>query len=300
MKHQLALILDFGSQYTQLIAKRIRNMHIYCEIVPFNIPFEEIMEKDPQAIIFSGSPFSVTNPEAPIPDERIFDLDLPMLGICYGMQLLTKINGGVVEKSDKKEYGYAKIHIEDFETIFKGLDKEEDVWMSHGDAVAKLADDFRMIAYSENSPYAAIAHKDRPVFALQFHPEVVNSKNGDKMLANFLKEISGFTCDWTAESFIEWAIEDIKKKVGDGKVILGLSGGVDSSVTAALLYKAIGDQLIPIFVDTGLLRKNEVAEVEDIFESAFGLKLNTVRAADLFLGKLKGVTDPEQKRKNHW
>lgn len=297
MKHELVLILDFGSQYTQLIAKRTRKLKIYSEIVPFNIPFAKIEEKNPKAIILSGSPFSVTAEGSPRPDARIFDMNIPILGICYGMQLLTHVFGGKVVSSDKKEYGAASIKIDDHTDIFKGLSKTEDVWMSHGDAVEQLADGFIKIAHSGNSPYAAIKHKTKQIYALQFHPEVVNTKNGISMIENFLCTVCDFKGDWTSESYIESAIAEIKQQVGSAKVILGLSGGVDSSVTAALLYKAIGDQLVPIFVDTGLLRKNEVQEVEEIFASAFGIKLITVRAGEIFLNKLKGISDPEQKRK---
>ncbi len=297
MKHELVLILDFGSQYTQLIAKCTRKIKIYSEIVAYNISYEEVLQKNPKAIILSGSPFSITNPEAPIPDKRILDLNIPILGVCYGMQLLSYLANAKVEKADKKEYGYAEIKIEDHSDIFAGLADKEAVWMSHGDAVLELPEGYQRLAYSENSDFSAIKHKTKPVFAFQFHPEVVNTQNGLKMLSNFLINISGFQGDWTSESFIEQELKDIKIKVGQSKVILGLSGGVDSSVVAALLHKAIGKQLVPIFVDTGLLRKNEAEEVNDIFVNAFGVDLITVKAEDIFLSRLKGVTDPEEKRK---
>ena len=297
MKHELVLILDFGSQYTQLIAKNIRKMNIYCEIVPFNISFEEVEKKDPKALILSGSPFSVNQENAPIPDLRILELEIPMLGVCYGMQLLTHLNKGKVVQAARKEYGYAKIKIENHDTIFKGLSDTEEVWMSHGDALEVTPNNFHKIAYSENSPFAAIQHDSKPIFALQFHPEVVHTKNGKTMIENFLIEIGKFSRDWTAESYIDWAIQEIKNQVGDKQVILGLSGGVDSSVVAALLYKAIGNQLIPILVDIGLLRKNEASEVKEAFEDAFDLKLITVDAGKLFMQKLVGVSEPETKRK---
>ncbi len=297
MTKQMVLILDFGSQYTQLIAKSIRKLSVYCEIVPFNVSYDEVLAKAPKAIVLSGSPFSVTAENAPIPDKRILQMDLPILGVCYGMQLLAHLNGAKVTKSDKKEYGYAKIKIEDHNSIFKGLSDEEEIWMSHGDALEQLPKGFHRIAYTGNSPFAAIAHESKPIFAFQFHPEVVHSVNGLDMLKNFVIDIAGITPDWTPDSFIDTTIQEIKEQVGTDQVILGLSGGVDSSVAAALLYKAIGDQLIPIFVDTGLLRKHEVEDVEQIFRDGFGMELNTVRAGDTFLTKLEGVTDPEKKRK---
>ena len=296
-KHELALILDFGSQYTQLIAKRTRLLNIYSEIIPYNTPFETIKEMNPKAIILSGSPFSVTANDAPIPDKRIFEMDIPILGICYGMQLITKLFGGKVSKSEKKEYGFAQISIEDHNSIFSDLSESEDVWMSHGDAVEILPKNFHRIAYSDNSPYAAIVNQSQNIFALQFHPEVVHTKNGLKIIENFLIKICNFSKDWTSTSIIDWSINSIKNTVKDNQVILGLSGGVDSSVTAALLHKAIGDKLIPIFVNTGLLRKNEVDEVQRIFKESFNLNLITIDAGNIFLEKLKGISDPEQKRK---
>lgn len=295
--HELALILDFGSQYTQLIAKEIRKLEIYCEIVPCTISYEEIKAKNPKAIVLSGSPFSVYREDAPKIDVRLLDGSLPVLGICYGMQLMVTLLGGKVEKFDKKEYGYAKIQIDNHSNIFHGLDIEEQVWMSHGDAVAQIPEDFYSLAHSKNSPFGAIAHKKKALYALQFHPEVVHSIHGSKMLENFLIRIAGFKKDWTPVSFIDSSIAQMKEQVGNDQVILGLSGGVDSSVAAALIYKAIGDKLIPIFVNTGLLRKNEVEEVETFFNNEFGMKLITIHAENQFLGKLKGVSDPEVKRK---
>lgn len=296
MKHELLLILDFGSQYTQLIAKQIRKMKVYCEIVPFNISYEEVLAKQPKALVLSGSPYSVYAKDAPIPDKRILELELPILAVCYGMQLIAHMSGYKVDKSEEREFGYAKIKIVNHENIFQGLDQEEIVWMSHGDKVHNIDAEFERLAYSDNCEYGAIKHKDKPMYCLQFHPEVVHTANGYKMISNFV-DLAGFSKDWSPVSFIERAVSQIRKQVGDNQVILGLSGGVDSSVACALLYKAIGDNLIPIFVDNGLLRKNEVQEVERIFKDGFGVKLNTVRAADIFLTKLAGVTDPEQKRK---
>ncbi|MFA7056603.1 MAG: glutamine-hydrolyzing GMP synthase [Candidatus Cloacimonadales bacterium] len=296
MSHELLLILDFGSQYTQLIAKQIRKMKVYCEIVPFNISYEEVLAKQPKALVLSGSPYSVYAKDAPIPDKRILEMKLPILAVCYGMQLIAHMSGYKVDKSEEREFGYSKLKIVNHENIFRGLAQEEIVWMSHGDKVHNIDAEFERLAYSDNCEYGAIKHKDKPMYCLQFHPEVVHTANGYKMISNFV-DLAGFSKDWSPVSFIEGAVSQIRKQVGDNQVILGLSGGVDSSVACALLYKAIGDNLIPIFVDNGLLRKNEVQEVERIFKDGFGVKLNTVRAADIFLTKLAGVTDPEQKRK---
>jgi GMP synthase (glutamine-hydrolysing) len=296
MNHELLLILDFGSQYTQLIAKQVRKLKVYCEIVPFNISYDEVLKKNPKAIILSGSPYSVYAEDAPIPDKRILDLEVPFLAVCYGMQLLAHLSGHKVDKSAEREFGYAKLKIVNHDNIFKGLAEEENVWMSHGDKVHNISDEYDLLAYSDNCEYGAIKHKTKPIYCFQFHPEVVHTENGSVMLANFI-DMFGFKKDWTSQSFIDGAIAQIREQVGDDQVILGLSGGVDSSVACALLYKAIGDNLIPIFVDTGLLRKHEVEEVEKIFKDGFGINLVTVRAGDIFLSRLEGVTDPEKKRK---
>lgn len=297
MNKELVLILDLGSQYTQLIAKSTRNLGVYSEIVPYNIPLEEIQRIAPKALILSGSPFSVNQLEAPFPDKGILALDIPILGICYGMQLLATWFKGVVENSSKKEYGNAIVKAIEVHPLFDGLKPEEKVWMSHGDSLAKLPEDFEVIAQSENSPFAAIHHKMKPFYALQFHPEVTHTTNGLKILDNFLKKIAGFIGDWTAASFINDAITEIRRNAIEGKVLLALSGGVDSSVTAALFDKAVGERLIAVFVDTGLLRKNEVDEVQKAFNSHWQFKLITIDAQELFYNNLKGVTDPEEKRK---
>ncbi|MDD2650749.1 MAG: glutamine-hydrolyzing GMP synthase [Candidatus Cloacimonadales bacterium] len=295
--HELALILDFGSQYTQLIAKEIRKLEIYSEIIPCTASYEEIIAKKPKAIILSGSPYSVNSPDAPKLDMRLLDGSIPILGICYGMQLITKLLGGNVAKSDKKEFGYAQINITNKSNILADLSDSEQVWMSHGDAVTSIPNEFETIASTSNSPFAAIAHKTKKLYALQFHAEVAHTPNGKQIFENFLLKIAGFSGDWTVESFVESSIKSIREQVGDDQVILGLSGGVDSSVVAALIYKAIGKQLIPIFVNHGLLRKNEVDEVERFFNKDFGMEIVTVHAEDIFLSKLAGITDPEQKRK---
>ena len=298
MKDVPIIVLDFGSQYTQLIARRLRENGVYCEIVPYNESIESIKAKNPKGIILSGGPASVYADDAYHPDEAIFELGLPMLGICYGMQLITQHFGGVVIAADQHEYGKAKLMIENKESaIFKDITDGSVVWMSHGDRVDMLPDDFEMIGYSDNSPYAAIANEAKKIYALQFHPEVQHSVEGAKLLKNFAKHICGIESTWNMGSFAKEKIEQIRKQVGDNKVLCGVSGGVDSSVVATLLYEAIGDQLVPIFVDQGLLRAGEREQVEAMFKQRVGIDLITVDATEEFLDKLKGVTDPEQKRK---
>jgi GMP synthase (glutamine-hydrolysing) len=295
--HDLVLILDFGSQYTQLIARMVRSLNVYCEIVPYSIDDETLKGKKPKALILSGSPASVNNVNAPIPSELIWQLEIPILGICYGMQLMVHKFGGEICRADKKEYGRAELHIKGTSHLFHGLDKSFSVWMSHGDKAKLLPLDFKKLAYTSNSDYAAISHRKKPLYALQFHPEVVHTPNGKSIITNFLKSIAGIKADWTPGSFIEESIENIKKTVGDKQVILGLSGGVDSSVVAALLYRAIGSQLIPIFVDTGLMRKNEALKVQTMFSAIPGFCFKTVDAGRHFFANLKSIKDPEQKRK---
>lgn len=295
--HNLVLILDFGSQYTQLIARLVRSLNVYCEIVPFSVNKEFLIEKNPRALILSGSPASVNTEAAPIPDSHIWELDIPILGICYGMQLIVTHFDGEVIKAVKKEYGRALLEIDTDSDLFHNMSKTETVWMSHGDEAKSLPACFDRLAKTENAEFASIAHKEKPIYALQFHPEVAHTPNGRQILANFLFRISKITADWTPASFIDETIKSIRCSVQDKQVILGLSGGVDSSVAAALLHKAIGSQLIPIFVDTGLLRKNESDKVRDMFSALSGFEFQIVDAADLFLERLKGVSDPEQKRK---
>lgn len=297
MSKELVLVLDFGSQYTQLIAKSTRKLGVYSEIVPYNIPYEDITVINPQAVILSGSPFSVNRPNAPFPDKRILEMGVPILGICYGMQLLAYWFGGVVTNSAKKEYGHAKLYVDNHNTLFHGLASEEKVWMSHGDSLSELPHSFKVIAHSDNSPYAAIAHPEKPYYGIQFHPEVTHTINGLQIINNFLKRICGFSGDWTAACFIENTVTGLKTMVQDEKVLLALSGGVDSSVTAALLNRAIGDKLVAVFVDTGLLRKSEAEEVQSLFSGEWHLNLITVDAKKQFYNNLCGVSDPEEKRK---
>jgi GMP synthase (glutamine-hydrolysing) len=297
MSANMVLILDFGSQYTQLIARSIRSLNVYCEIHPYNVSPSTIRALGPRAIILSGSPFSVNQADAPKPDAMIWDLDIPILGICYGMQLITDHFGGKVVKSDKKEYGHAIVNILNQSNILGGLSEAEQVWMSHGDAVIDIPSGFVSIANTTNSPNAAIANDSKHIYAIQFHPEVVNTPCGLEIFRNFLFNITGMPADWTAGSFIHDTVEHIRSVVGTEQVILGLSGGVDSSVAAALLYKAIGKQLIPIFVDTGCMRYQESVRVQAMFTALTGFEILYVDAADLFMKRLEGVSNPEEKRK---
>ncbi len=293
------LVLDFGSQTTQLIARRVREFHVYSEIKSCNISLEEIKAFGAKGIILSGGPASVYDEDAPRVPKELFDLGLPILGICYGMQLMSHLLGGRVEKSEKREYGPADLHILDVSDLFYGLDpsRRYRVWMSHGDRVEELPPGFVSIAESENSPYAAIKHQSKPLFGVQFHPEVAHTEIGREVLENFVFRLAGCKPTWTMRSFIEKTIEEIRAQVGpEERVICALSGGIDSTVTAILVHKAIGDRLIPIFVNNGLLRKNEPESVIELM-SSLGLKLHYVDAAERFLARLKGVTDPEEKRR---
>ncbi|GAB1365478.1 glutamine-hydrolyzing GMP synthase [Candidatus Cloacimonadaceae bacterium] len=295
--HSRILILDFGSQYTQLIARCIRSLQVYCEIHPYNWTAKQISDFHPQAVILSGSPYSVNQAGAPYPDELIWQLGVPILGICYGMQLVIDHYEGKVNPAEKREYGFAELRIRDFVDIFRGLGHSEAVWMSHGDSISLLPEEFEVLASTENCSYAALKHKGKPVYALQFHPEVVHTVKGREILANFVFGVAGLVADWTPGSFIEDSLAKIRSQVGDKQVLLGLSGGVDSSVAALLIYKAIGKQLIPIFVDTGLMRYKEAERVKELFSPYPELQVRFVDAAEIFLTRLKGVSDPERKRK---
>ena len=291
------IVLDFGSQYTQLIARRLREDKIYCEILPYHTSVEEIQAKNPKGVILSGGPSSVYNEDAYEVDKGVYSMGIPVLGICYGMQRIAVDFGGSVIRSDHHEYGKAELKLETKSPLLADCDDDRIVWMSHSDKVDVLPDGFAPIATSANSPYAAIANEEKRVYAMQFHPEVQHSEEGYLMLRNFAKNICGVTEKWKMEHFLKQQIESIREKVGDGKVLCGLSGGVDSSVVAAMLYEAIGDQLIPVFVDNGLLRKGEREQVEEVFKINLKTPLITVDAVDNFLGKLEGISDPEQKRK---
>lgn len=296
MKHVPIVVLDFGSQYTQIIARKLRESGVYSEIVPYNESIEDIMARTPKGIILSGGPASVYATDSYHPDSTIFDLGLPILGICYGMQLIAQHFGGKVVPASSHEYGKAKLDFVGENEIFKDTSNGQIVWMSHGDRVEEIPTGFEKIAISENSPYASIANTSRNIYAFQFHPEVYHSEEGAKLLKNFAKYICGCESTWNMGSFAKEQIARVKKQVGDKKVLCAVSGGVDSSVVATLLFEAIGNQVIPVFVDNGLLRANEREQVETIFKSR-GIDLITVDASEEFLSKLEGVTDPERKRK---
>ena len=291
------LVLDFGSQYTQLIARRVRESNVYSEILPWDIDEEKIIEIKPKGIILSGGPESVTQSHTPRIPQVVFDLNIPLLGICYGMQTLAEQMGGQVISSDNKEFGHAEVLLKADSLLFKNLEQTLNVWMSHGDQVQDLPDNFTLIASTDSAPIAAMQHQTKPIFALQFHPEVTHTECGKVILDNFIFKVCEASNDWKMDDLIEQRIAEIKNKVGDNKVLLGLSGGVDSSVTAALLHQAIGKKLICVFVDNGLLRKGEADEVMQTFKENMNLNVIKSDSEEVFLRHLKGVEDPEQKRK---
>ena len=295
--NEAILILDFFGQYNQLIARRVRECNVYCEIVPYDISIEKIKEKNPKGLIFTGGPNSVYLEDSPMCDKKIFELGIPILGICYGMQLMTHILGGNVERAEKREYGTLPVNIDNTSLLFSGLGNTNDCLMSHTDFVSEVPEGFEVIGTTANCPTAAMQNVDKKFYGIQFHPEVNNTINGTMIIKNFLYNVCGCIGDWKMSSFVEESIKNLKEKIGDKKALCALSGGVDSSVAAVLLHKAIGKNLTCIFVDHGLLRKNEGDEVEDIFRNQFDINLIRVNAKDRFLAKLAGVTDPETKRK---
>ena len=305
MAHQKILILDFGSQVSQLIARRVREQQVYCELHPFDVSEDFIRQFNPQGIILSGGPNSVYEAHEWRAPQAVFELGVPVLGICYGMQTMAEQLGGKVESSGKREFGYAQIRARGHSQLLKGLQDSTnaeghgllDVWMSHGDKVTELPAGFRVIASSDSCAIAAMADESRKFYAVQFHPEVTHTRKGREMFAHFVHEICGCGHDWNMPDYVDEAIAKVREQVGKEEVILGLSGGVDSSVVAALLHRAIGDQLTCVFVDNGLLRLNEAEQVMNTFASNLGVKVIHVDAAEQFLGHLKGVTDPEAKRK---
>ena len=296
-KNELILILDFGGQYNQLIARRVRECNVYSEVVPFDISLEKIKEKNPKGIIFTGGPASVFGDDSPRCDSKIFELGIPVLGICYGMQLMSYTLGGNVASANKREYGTTEVSIDNSSKLFEGFGNTNDFLMSHTDFVEKVPEGFKNIGHTSSCPNAAIENEEKKLYGIQFHPEVNNSVNGTKVIKNFLYNVCNCSGDWQMSSFVEDSIKKLKEKIGDGKALCALSGGVDSSVAAILLSKAIGKNLTCIFVDHGLLRKNEGDEVEKIFREQYDINLIRVNAEDRFLAKLNGVTDPEQKRK---
>ncbi|RMG07044.1 MAG: glutamine-hydrolyzing GMP synthase [Planctomycetota bacterium] len=298
MAHETILILDLGSQYTQLIARRVRELDVFSEIVRYDISADELRRRAPKGIILSGGPASVYEHQSPRVDGRLFELGVPVLGICYGLQSMIEHFGGRVEPADAREYGRAVCRVDSESPLFAGLPAESVVWMSHGDRVTAVEGTFRSIATTESTPFAAAAHTERPLYGVQFHPEVVHSEHGKQVIANFVRGICGCSGDWAMASFVDEAVASIRTQVGaEGHVVCGLSGGVDSSVTALLVDRAVGERLTCIFVDNGVLRQGEVEEVEAAFRPLFGERLRVVRAGDAFLERLAGVEDPEEKRK---
>ncbi|MFB5635131.1 MAG: glutamine-hydrolyzing GMP synthase [Nitrosopumilus sp.] len=287
------VVLDFGSQYSHLICRRIREFSVYAELVPYDISYEELQKINPTGIIFSGGPSSVYNSDAPIPENKIFDMNLPLLGICYGHQLIVNKYGGKVKRANK-EYGSSLLTIDSNEDLLNGIGESIRAWMSHGDEAEQIPEGFQVIGHTESAKAAAIALKEKSIYGIQFHPEVVHTEQGTEILKNFVLKVCGAKQDWTMEGFIDTAVEKISKI--DGNVLCGVSGGIDSTVVALLIHKAIGDRLKCVFVDNGLLRLNEEKEIEEMFKDNFKVDFTAVNAADAFLGKLKGVEDPEKKR----
>lgn len=298
MEHQeIVIIVDFGGQYAQLIARRVRECGVYCEILPYVKSADEILAKNPKAIILSGGPSSVNAPDAPKIDNKIFEAGIPVLGICYGMQLICNELGGKVARPAKREYGHAMFYLDGENSLFDGLSKESAVWMSHGDSVVEMPKGFSLAGHTDLTPTAAVANEERKMYAVQFHPEVVHTEEGTALLKNFLFKIARCDGGWSMENYVDIAVQNIREQVGSDNVICALSGGVDSSVAAVLVHKAIGDQLTCVFVDHGFLRLGEVEQVVDTFTNKFNMKLVHVDASKHFMDLLSGVTEPEKKRK---
>jgi GMP synthase (glutamine-hydrolysing) len=294
---EIVIILDFGGQYNQLIARRVRECNVYCEVLPHNTSLERIKELQPKGIIFTGGPASVYAEDSPTIDKGIFELGIPVLGICYGAQLMNYLLGGKVSKAPVREYGKTEVTVNHESKLFKDVSKNTICWMSHTDYIEQFAEGFTISAQSESCPVAAFEKSSQNLYGVQFHPEVVHSQEGTKMINNFLYEVCKCSGDWKMDSFTEQSIKDLKEKIGDKKVLCALSGGVDSSVAAVMISKAVGKQLTCIFVDHGLLRKNEGDEVEKVFTEQFDVNFVRVNAQERFYNKLAGVTDPETKRK---
>ena len=298
MEHQeIVIIVDFGGQYAQLIARRVRECGVYCEILPYVKSADEILAKNPKAIILSGGPSSVNAPDAPKIDNKIFEAGIPVLGICYGMQLICNELGGKVARPAKREYGHAMFYLDGENSLFDGLSKESAVWMSHGDSVVEMPKGFSLAGHTDLTPTAAVANEERKMYTVQFHPEVVHTEEGTALLKNFLFKIARCDGGWSMENYVDIAVQNIREQVGSDNVICALSGGVDSSVAAVLVHKAIGDQLTCVFVDHGFLRLGEAEQVVDTFTNKFNMKLVHVDASKHFMDLLSGVTEPEKKRK---
>lgn len=295
--NEMILVMDFGGQYNQLIARRVRECGVYCEIVPYDYSIEKIQQRQPKGIIFTGGPSSVYGEDTPKADAKVFELGIPVLGICYGHQFMAHTLGGKVESPDVREYGKTAITLQTGCVLFDGIELENECWMSHTDFVSKVPEGFAVVSHTAQCPVAAMVHTEKKLYGVQFHPEVEHTPFGRKMLANFLFQMCGVKGDWNMSSFAERKIAEIKEIVGNKKVLCALSGGVDSSVAAVLVHKAVGKQLTCVFVDHGLLRKDEGDQVEQIFRKQFDMNLIRVNAQDRFLGKLAGVSDPERKRK---
>ena len=296
-EREAIIVLDFGSQYNMLIARRVRECQVYCELLPHDTPWEKIAPLNPKGFILSGGPASVYEPGAPLAPAYVYESHLPVLGICYGMQVITKQLGGQVTPGTKREYGHAVLHLSQPDSpLFAGLPESTPVWMSHGDKIEEMPPGFTALAYTENSPYAVIGNGSN-IYGLQFHPEVAHTPEGKTILQNFVYKVCGCKGNWTMGNFVNESMARIKEQVGDGKVINALSGGVDSSVVATLIHRAIGDQLTCIFVNNGLLRREEAERTLKVFKNNLGMNIIYVDATDRFLNRLKGVTDPEEKRK---
>ena len=297
LDRQMIAILDFGSQYSELIARRIRETEVYSEVLSYRTTAAQLRELNPKGIILSGGPSSVYDDRAPLCDPEIWNLGIPVIGVCYGMQLMVQQLGGLVERAERGEYGKANLLVDSTSKLLDAVPDSSVMWMSHGDSVVKMPDGFELLAHTENTPCAAIADRTRNFYGVQFHPEVVHSQSGQILIRNFVYQVCGCKPTWTTEAFVEQAIREVKERVGEKQVLLALSGGVDSSTLAFLLHRAIGDKLTCMFIDQGFMRKGEPERLVKLFDEQFHIPVVHVQARDRFLGVVKGITDPEEKRK---